>query len=351
MLLINNSNLSCKPGGPANTLVLNEGSLLALRVIQTLSFLLLFTLSLLLNSFVVFLVVKSKILHQRTFYLALQIAVGNIVRSIVLFPPSLITAITSKWVFGDAGCQTIALVNTWVQSTRWLLMFVFSLDVFCTTLFPFRYPKRNNSRPAVTLSVATWTVSLLLSVLPLQGILGCYLFSFETGSCFLSSDICNRQYVCTRYIEFYYTFISIFGGVMPFIFYLLLLCKALQLKNAKRTRITPLTANYDIQSAQKSGFKMEDFRGIFTFFILLIALLGSTLPINILCAIRVNIFESGAGSEIPTFAIYLKQMLIIVWNSVVVVDAIAILRNRDTQRAIRKLKHSLHRNTVRPTLI
>ena len=69
------------------------------RYVQAFCYLTYFIFGFFLNLFVLMLVLRYKKLRTVTFTLALQVCVGNMINSIIVFPTSAVNAIAARYVF------------------------------------------------------------------------------------------------------------------------------------------------------------------------------------------------------------------------------------------------------------
>ena len=94
--------------------------------------------------------------------------------------PILITTIIGRWVPGKGDCVLTAFMGFNSTFVRTSLMFVFVVDRFLSVLFPYFYP-RHKVKIAVSLSVFSWLIVFIVSVINLPGILDCYTYiAFST---------------------------------------------------------------------------------------------------------------------------------------------------------------------------
>ncbi len=289
-----------------------------MRSIQIILYIIIFFLSMFLNSLVIVLVAKYKKLQTRSFGIALQIIVLNLLftSTVYLFRP--ITAIANEWLFGVHLCGLLAYVNLTAVTIRAFLMLTFVVDRFLIFFFPFSYTK-HGSKFVIFLSVLTWVLFAAFRVIAFPGILDCYAFlptshvCVHFGSC---SETC-------RVIS--YTFIGLIFGpatILPIILYAVLYCKALKIK--KRL------------SRDNSAFQVHkrEWKATVTFFLLLLAVFILTTPAIIPPLVIFNV-ASLRGPSPPFYVISVLFQLLASFR--VVADPIVILRHRDVRDILREI--------------
>ena len=110
------------------------------RSFQTFFYILYLFLGIFLNTLVVLLVAKYKKLRTRSFAIALQVVVSNLIVLLFVYMARPVTAIANKWLFGEYMCIITAFIFvTWVL-LRSSLMFAFVVDRFLSVFYPFSYP-------------------------------------------------------------------------------------------------------------------------------------------------------------------------------------------------------------------
>ena len=174
---------------------------IAIRSFMIVYFSTLFLLGISLNCFVIWLVATHKKLHTLSFGVALQVIVLNVMFSVFIFLPVLITSIAGRWVLGKEGCVLTGFMGLIAAFLRTSFMFIFVVDRFLSVLFPFFYP-RHDIKIAVTLSVFSWLFMLGLSTINLPGILDSYTFIKFFNFCKASST-CNRG--CSTLSNIYFS--------------------------------------------------------------------------------------------------------------------------------------------------
>ena len=180
----------------------------------------------LLNVLLLFMIIKYKSLHQRLMYLALQIVLVNLLYTVTIPPVIFTSGITGEYQFGDFMCNIIGFIHDFFAIFRFTMTLILALDRFVSVFCPFFY-KRNSFRLICVLLVMVYIVSFVRVILPLSGIMGCFLYVHTQKTCTAfsgCSDGCLILFVCTI------LFAVSFGIISPLILYIILFCKTRSLK-------------------------------------------------------------------------------------------------------------------------
>ena len=319
----------------------NSSALQVITATQAATYGILFFLTISLNGFVSFLIVRHKSLHQRTFYLALQMIVANLLQAFVLFSTNFISSAVDRWVFGEGFCQVVGLFIFWMQTSRWILMFLLTLDRFLTVFAPFHYPKYS-LKMMVILSLIAWIATLVLTLVPVGGTLRCYSYSSFAKGCLIEVfNSKNQNRSCFHYGMVYVTIVNCIGGVAPMVMYLLLFRKARQLDR----RVIPIGRHSSEHSRRNVTIKKKDRRATVTVFLFFLNLLGLSFPVYTLLTVTI-IFQE-VGIVIPTvpaaIALHITRT---VYLLLLIADPLTVMRNKDVRLVLQQMKYSLCGNTA-----
>ena len=277
-------------------------------------------LAVLLNGTVVFLVAMFRNLHQRSFYLALQLNILHIIFATTVMVSIFVSAIARKWVFGEAVCPIMGMLHDGINNGRFLLTLVFTLDRLFTVFMPFYYAK-HGGKISAAMSAFMWSLSLIRATVPLKGGLDCYAYlpTFKTCTAVACSNACQANTLL---------FVALshsLGGFVSFGLYLILFWKAKKLRRR--------TAPFECQEQSASRAKHER-RVRTTYLILFLTLVGCTTPPFILYLTRFTI----TGIPPPT----LIMLHILVGRTtnylLTVADPIVIMRNHSVRETLKALK-------------
>ena len=372
----NMSTLSCSErrllGGP---LPISRTAFDVFRYLQIILLMTGFPIGIILNSMVIVLVAKFKSLHQTTFYLALQVVIVDLCITLLVFPTTIATIIADRWVFGAAGCPSIGFFLFTFRNMRNFLMFVFVTDRLLTVFTPYWYFKRNNRQYVVVpLSILAWIFALIYGIIPI--ILDCHDYGRIAWSCTVKRG-CTYPKVCDAYKLASVVLSNVIGGFIPLVMYIVLYCKARQLRkktptyqqkssgkftirtalsylkpdmksstsdtipNEKRKRsIISQTSNTTSDSSSDSTVVLKrrqrkEEKATITFLILFLALIGVSCPSLCFFVIGQSAF---AAFRIRPPAEFIIVTIIVrtLFNFLVIIDPIAIMRNRDVRIALRE---------------
>ena len=302
--------------------------------IQGVLILLVAIVSFVLNGFTVFLIIWHKRLHQRAFYLAFHICIINLIFTTFVHVTSIISSFAGGWLLGNIGCQVVGLFHDTFVSLRYMFALVLGVDRLMTIFSPFWY-KRNGSKALVGMVIALWVWSIVRGVIPLSGLLDCYVYIPTFKSCSIAFS-CSEQ--CYRFGAFVVTFVYVAGTFIPFFLYIILFAKARRVYNQL------MGAN----SSDRQWYE-HNWRAIITFIILFIALIGCSLPpIIIFLAFQVELAIVGR----PSLATTLLQVFVgrIMFLALTAIDPCVILRNRDVRECLkRRITHQSYHTSRRPS--
>ncbi len=169
------------------------------RSFLTIYYILILVFGVFLNTLVIVLVAKYKKLHTRTFAIATQILVINLLSCSTIFLLRPITSIANKWLFGEHMCVLTGFIFLSLLLLRLLLMFVFVIDRFLAVFWTYGYPK-HSTKIMIILSLSTWVFTLVWRVLALPGIFDCYGYLSPSYLCFHSTR-CSQACAIMGYIS------------------------------------------------------------------------------------------------------------------------------------------------------
>jgi len=142
-----------------------------------------------LNGFVIFLVIKFKVLHTLLFAFAIQIAITNIMGCTIYLPSSIVSVISNQWWFGEGTCIAVGAIFIGITITlRNLLMLIFVTDHFCSVFMPYIYP-RHQTKILFCEVVAAYVLSAINATI--LGVLDCYSFFEASWTC--TTDISYNE--------------------------------------------------------------------------------------------------------------------------------------------------------------
>ena len=291
---------------------------------------LIFPFSIVLTSFVIFLIIKFKHLRVTTFMLALQVIIIDWANAVTLTPFIVSSAVSGQWVAGNGMCIVIATENQLLFLLRSWLMFVFVFDRFCAVFAPFRY---NRNRKKVILTVWLTILVLNASCILLSLVMGCYGFNRIQWQCYPSVQIehCPNFLFCNAYVIAINAIGQITGNFIPLIMYIVLFIKAKKVRN----QLTP-AGTVQVDGEQRK----RDRRANLTFFTMFLVLFGVSFPPLVAYVITGSILPT-LGVRPPTAMILISFSLEQLYVLLPIMDSIVILRNPGMRQAIKMLKNML----------
>ena len=284
-------------------------------------------LAVLLNGTVVFLVAAFQNLRQRSFFLALQLNISHIIFATTIMGTIFVSAVTQRWLFGEALCQIIGMLHDGLTCVRFLLMLVFTLDRLLTVFSPFYYAK-HGGKISAAMSAVVWIVNFIQVTLSLRGGLDCYAYlpTFKTCAAVVCSDACQANTLL------FVTLTYFFGGVVSFGLYLILFWKAKKLKR----KIAPSDGQEQRASTAKHERRVRT-----TYLILFITLIGCTTPPFVLFIIQFTITGMSPSSLLILHILVGRTTFYLL----TIADPIVIMRNHSVRETFTAIKKSVEEKT------
>ncbi len=301
------------------------------NTIQAIIALMTILLSLLLNSSLLFLVIKFKLLHERQFYLSLQLSISHLVFSTTVLVTVFVSGLLGEWVFGDVICQLVGPLHDMWVAQRFFLTLVLTLDRAFTIFMPFRYGPHSR-KMTIIMSLVAWFFAINRVSVVMKFGLNCYTYVPTFKTC--TSVSCNDA--CQGFILAYAAFFILSGAVVPFAIYIIFFSKAKKAsRSIRRMSLTPLGGLEDRRKVERSNAE-RDRRAMITMLILFCALVGCTIPPYTIYTVQFALPKD--QGPYPTLLIF--QMLVgrTCLNLLTVIDPIVLMRNRDIRETIGLLK-------------
>ena len=324
-----------------------------------------------LNIFILFIIIKYRRLHQRLMYIAIQIAIIEIAYSLLVPPAIFVSGIARDWLLGDAMCNILGVVNDGFAYFRFMMTFILTLDRFISIFAPFFY-KRNSKKILFTLHGLVYCTTFFRVLLPINGLMSCYVYVSTNKICTAYSG-CSLG--CYYFVLVSITVIILVGAFLPLSMYVILFIKAYRVKRAtKRLVAAASTGSYEMKdrmsqkgsvvypelsnapsafnddltderpkqqirpsvsstksrSISLSAENRKNLKVTITMFILLMSVIGCTSPAFVLYMVQ---FLSLHDQR--TFFIFIMLLGRTCFNSIPVVDAIAIMRDQEFRKSIK----------------
>ena len=271
-----------------------------------------------LNLWTPYLVWKFKSLRNMSFYSAAQINVINIIGSLFIVLPSLVSVIANEWLLGEPMCIPLGAVHTTTISTRAILMMILVLDRFCLVFMPYWYP-RNRAKIMYTLLPIGYLIAALAPI-PF-GVLDCYAFSTASWNC-QWTDSCSQECAMTRQI--YSLALLVPMNIIPVLLYAALHCKARRARHHTQTTQDIAADNQEVK---------REWRATITFSLLFLDTILLSIVPGVISLIANSVSE--ATDSFDSIWFYLIDTVTVnMFLMVRVVDAIFILWNKDIKDAL-----------------
>jgi len=151
-----------------STMVANETTLPNI-IVKTFFVSLIMVLSITGNLSVLYVVIKNKKLHTAPNYFVCNLALADILYSMIGGTSIVITTVNKRWVLGEFVCDLTGLTNTvFLTSSIWTLIAI-SVNRYLAIKKPFQINSIYTTKRTFYLILSIWIGALLLSFPPLIG--------------------------------------------------------------------------------------------------------------------------------------------------------------------------------------
>ena len=311
-------------------------------------------LSVLLNSFVILLIFSRSTLRSREFLLTLQLNIIHLVFSLTVLPTMIGNAFAGYCVYTFTYCSAVGSVHDVYITVKFCLTLVMTLDRVFIIYMPYFYYKHGVKIGAV-MSLAAWLVSIIRVVTLLAGPLNCYAYIPLFKVC---TAVGNCSRACLIHTIFFSTCLAIFGMILPFILYIILLYKARTMNRYMKDLLHEMSDTRNSSGAKESTiyshflknkpvFLQKHIRVLTTFLILTVALIGCSVPPYILYVLSFVVSREVLLNPIFSgFQVLVGRTLI---YSLSVLDPLIIMRNKEVTKVLQKLWRRINkRNSTTP---
>uniref|UniRef100_A0A3P8UJZ2 Dopamine receptor D6b n=1 Tax=Cynoglossus semilaevis TaxID=244447 RepID=A0A3P8UJZ2_CYNSE len=147
---------------------IDDGGRLSLRALTGCVLCVLIVSTLLGNTLVCVAVIKFRHLRSKvTNSFVISLAVSDLFVAVLVMPWRAVSEVAGIWLFGDF-CDTWVAFDIMCSTASILNLCVISLDRYWAISSPFRYERRMTRRFAFLMIGVAWTVSILISFIPVQ---------------------------------------------------------------------------------------------------------------------------------------------------------------------------------------
>lgn len=302
----------------ASVLPFSTALVIAMRILQVVVFFTFATFGSVLNGLFLYLFYKHKKLQTPSFAVALQIAVLNLLLSLVLYTSLAISSVTDRLLQVEAVCAFLGFFLYLAIPLRVSLIFVLVVDRFLLVFAPFWYPKKE-TKFVVAFSLLSYGVMLLVSILFLPGVMDCIGYSEI-------SRACSVNYVCGLPCQILHRVQAMIYGllsIVPVFLYGCLYHKARKIGKEPAANIGDSTSK-------------RQWKATITFFLLFLTLSIVTWPGIVLSIVSRSLPLSPASYVLNSLRRFLFALLVIT-------DPIVLMRNSDVKEALQLLKEKFGR--------
>ena len=278
------------------------------------------------NIYLFIIILKYKELHQRSLLLSLQIIAIEILYHLTVPISILISTINGTWVLGDILCDITGMIHDAFAMLRFTMTLVLTTDRFLSVYQPFFYSKKGGAL-SWSLSAVAWTTTLVRVVLPLTGILGCYVYIPTFKTCTIYPG-CSNQ--CEILAAWGVTVVVISGVILPLLLYTVIFYIIRKITRYQMAIQASIKNTKDETALVKNNMKkyknlISNRKRFVTVSILMISIMGTTPAFTLYMA---SIFYHRAN-----LALFIVNMLIgrTSFNVIPFFDALAFSRHHDVK--------------------
>ena len=288
------------------------------------------------NIYLFAVILKNSRLHQRSLFLSLQIIGIEILYHLTVPVVILVSAVNGQWVLGEVICGIIGVINDGFAMFRFSMTFVLALDRFLSVYSPFFYTRRGGLI-AWYLSGTMWLLTALRVLLPLAGILDCYVYvpTFKTCTVFPG---CSDS--CESFAALSFAVVVMLGVVVPIILHLGIFYIIRKITRYHLVICTSVFSNTAQESEAKKEVKLytnfiNSRKRFVTGSILLTSILG-TVP-------AFTLYMATLFLPRPSRAVFIINMLVgrTSFNIIPLLDGIAFTRHQDIKTITLKIYWSM----------
>ena len=138
------------------------------------------------NGLLLYVVVRTSALHTSTNVFIASLSAGELLTGLFVIPFAGTATTSGDWAFTPALCRLVGFMGVMGPCVSALSLLVVSADRYVAISIPLRYAGLVTNRSTVAVVVLVWSLSLLMSLLPLLS-WGSYSFSDSFKTCLMRS--------------------------------------------------------------------------------------------------------------------------------------------------------------------
>ncbi|CAH1786948.1 unnamed protein product [Owenia fusiformis] len=139
------------------------------------------------NTLLIIAIVKYKTVHTIPNVLIIQMCVTDILFCTIIMPIFGITDIAKTWLFGELFCRLFGFMNFFIGGMTLMNLIIIALSRYCLVAYPYHYQKLFNKRCTVLMSMTCSIFIGVLLVFPLTETWGKFGYIPQKNSCSLIS--------------------------------------------------------------------------------------------------------------------------------------------------------------------
>jgi len=155
------------------------------------------------NFMVCFCVIKNKKLHSLTNFFLVFLAVADLAWEICVMPLWIDVLATGKMRFSQKGCNFSGFTTVFFHIGKLLTIYTISVNRICNIYCPAVYGKMYCKWPSVAMVIATWCLTIILTVVITTASSASYEFHPGRGMCLLTfNDVMKMRYLVVTMFVF-----------------------------------------------------------------------------------------------------------------------------------------------------
>ena len=121
------------------------------------------------NGLTLFVIIRSRTLHDVTGIFLANLAVADLLQSILGMPLIATSAFHNKWIFGDVLCTLSGITNSLFCITSMLTLSAISVDRWLAIVYPLHHQTFLTVSRAKCIIIYVWVQALLVALFPTFG--------------------------------------------------------------------------------------------------------------------------------------------------------------------------------------
>ena len=127
------------------------------------------SMALLGNITLLLVIIKSRKLHEPTYYLVANLAASDLIFAVIFGPINAASGFLESWIYGDVFCKIYSYVTYTLAMQSLITMAFISIDRYCAICKPLHYHSLITKKKCLIFVIYSWIHALLVTSPPLYG--------------------------------------------------------------------------------------------------------------------------------------------------------------------------------------